>query len=90
MENTQGNKMLTQEQRLFNAKDIARVVICSFPHEAKAKKWLAAYKGVPLDETDELDLIAIHVKKQLLDPKFNLKAYKEKHQPKKQRKRKKL
>lgn len=85
MERKQGNKMLTQEQRLLNAKDIARVVICSFSTKDKVKKWLAAYKGVTLNEHDELDLIAIHVKKQITDPYFNLAEYKKIHKPKRKR-----
>lgn len=92
MENTQGNKMITQEQKLFNAKDIARVVICSFSKKEKVDKWLETYKGVELNEHDELDLIAIHIKKQLLNPNFDLEDYKKVHKPKKEkvRKRKKL
>lgn len=85
MERKQGNKMLTQEQRLLNAKDIARVVICSFGSEDKVEKWLAAYKGARLNEDNELDLIAIHVKKQITDPEFNLSQYKKLHKPKKKR-----
>lgn len=77
--------MLTQEQRALNAKDIARVVICSFSTKDKVKKWLAAYKGTPLNECDELDLIAIHVKRQLTNPGFNLSEYKRIHNPRKRR-----
>ena len=77
--------MLTQEQRVLNAKDIARVVICSFPTKDKVKKWIAAYKGTTLNEYDELDLIAIHVKRQLTDPGFNLSEYKKIHSPRKRR-----
>tara|TARA_B100000900_G_scaffold410583_1_gene428636 strand:- start:1442 stop:1678 length:237 start_codon:yes stop_codon:yes gene_type:complete len=77
--------MLTQEQRVLNAKDIARVVICSFSTKENVKKWLDAYKGANLNEYDELDLIAIHVKRQLTDPNFNLSEYKKLHKRKRKR-----
>ena len=46
-------------------------------NKRQSEKVAAAYKGVALNEHDELDLIAIHVKKQITDPHFNNRVQKD-------------
>jgi len=68
--------MLTHQQRVENAKSLARVVICSFKDEARKDRWLKSIEGESLNKERFADLAMSYVKEIIQKPSFDLKRYK--------------
>ena len=68
--------MLTQQQRVENAKSLARIVICSFKDESRKDRWLKSVEGETLNQNNFTDLAMSYVKEIIQKPSFDLKRYK--------------